>query len=104
VVENSTYNPEIEGKDPTTGTGSNLFFIGTENAKLRLRQTHIHYNRKIVKFITKDTKVKRTNITTIYRANENRKVIIKSFKMPSWKAWVQRPVGLIKIGRKRKSF
>ncbi len=30
--------------------------------------------------------------------------IYEVFKIPSWKAWVQRPSGLIKSGRKRKRF
>jgi hypothetical protein len=31
-----------------------------------------------------DTKVKHTNITTIYKDNENGKYLQKSLKIPSW--------------------
>jgi hypothetical protein len=49
-----------------------------------------------------DTKVKHTNITTIYNDNEND--LQKSVKIPNWQAWVQRLSGIIKSGRKRKHF
>ncbi len=51
--------------------------------------------------ITEATNVKHTNITTIYRDNYN-KVIAKVIKMSSLKAWVQKPSGLIKRGKKWK--
>ncbi len=39
-----------------------------------------------------------------YRDNLTRKVLTKVIIMPRWKAWVQRPVCLIKSGWKRKCF
>ena len=55
-------------------------------------------------FINRDTNLKHANITTIYRENYDRKYLQKLLKMTSLKAWVQRPRGLIKSGRKRKCF
>ncbi len=53
-----------------------------------------------MKFITVDKKVKHSKIKTIYRDNYIEKFLQKLSKMPSWKAWMQRPVGLIKRGRR----
>ena len=41
-----------------------------------------------------------TNITTIYNKYLNIKYLQKLLKMPSKKAWVQRPSGLIKMREK----
>ncbi len=38
----------------------------------------------------------------VFRVNLNRKVFTKVIKMPRWKAWMKRPVGLIINGRKPK--
>ncbi len=57
-----------------------------------------------MKFITEDTKVKHTNITTIYKRQLKQSVFTKVIKKSSWKALVQRPKGLIESGGKRKHF
>jgi hypothetical protein len=57
-----------------------------------------------MKFITVGKEVKHSKITTIFRDNYTEKYLQKLSKMPSWKAWVQRPVGLIKIGETYKHF
>jgi hypothetical protein len=50
---------------------------------------------------TEDLNAKVTSITTLYNEHENRNYLEKLLIMPSWKAWVQRPCGLIKRGRKK---
>jgi hypothetical protein len=47
--------------------------------------------------ILEDTKVKHTNIATIYKGNLQWKVYIKVIKMSRQKAWVQRPSGPMKV-------
>ncbi len=49
-----------------------------------------------------DTRAKHTNTPTLYSDNQDRKVFTKMTKMPSWKGWAQRPIGIIKSGRQRK--
>jgi len=43
-----------------------------------------------------------TQILQLFTQTIKQTVFTKSIKIPSWKAWVQRPSGLIKSGRKCK--
>jgi hypothetical protein len=45
-----------------------------------------------------------TQTLQLFTKISKQKVFIKVIKMPRWKAWVQRPSGLIKSVRKRKRF
>ncbi len=55
-------------------------------------------------FITEDTNVKHTIITTIYNEYQNRNYLQKFLKCKGGRLGMKRPRGLIKRGRKRKQF
>ena len=72
-----------------TGYGENICY----NKLLGINQAY--YRRLIPKY---------RNIATIFKSNYNRNSLQKIILMPSLKAWLRRPIGLIKSGRNRKCF
>jgi hypothetical protein len=57
-----------------------------------------------MKFITEEYFTKHTPITTIYNEYQNIELLKNVLKMTSWKAWVKRPIGLIKLEGSASTF